>query len=217
MVRKQIRHRPKRRYTERARPQRRHRVYPRTLYFGGRCCFWTRAFLAMCSLPLALLVAAERETEGAQQGAALVVGGARGDDGDVHPADGVDLVVIDLREDQLLGDAERVVTPAVERPRVEPSEVADAGDGHAHEAVVELPHTVTAQGDLGADRVALAELETGDRLLGPGDERLLARDHREVGNRAVEQRRLLRGTADTAVEHDLLHARHLHHVAELEL
>ena len=38
----------------RARPQRRHRVYPRTLNFGVRCCFWTSAFFAMCSLPLVL-------------------------------------------------------------------------------------------------------------------------------------------------------------------
>ena len=134
IVRKQMRQRPKRLYTERARPQRRHRVYPRTLNFGVRCCFWTRAFFAISSLPLALLVAAEREPERAQECAALVVGGARGDDGDVHPTDGVDLVVVDLREDQLLGDAEGVVAPAVERPRVEPPEVADAGDRDARRA-----------------------------------------------------------------------------------
>src|SRR5258705_6700000 len=203
MVRKQMRHRPKRLYTERARPQRRHRVYPRTLNFGVRCCFWTRAFFAISAIPLALLVAAERETEGSEQCPALVVGRARGDDGDVHPADGVDLVVIDLGKDQLLGDAEGVVPPAVEGVRVEATEVADPGDRDAHEAVVELPHAIAPQGDLGADRVALAELEAGDRLLGSRDERLLARDQREVRDRTVEQRRLLRGATDTAVEDDL--------------
>jgi hypothetical protein len=46
MSRKQMRHSPKRRYTERARPQRRHRVYARTLNFGFRCCFWINAFFA---------------------------------------------------------------------------------------------------------------------------------------------------------------------------
>src|SRR4029453_12209736 len=160
-----MRQSPKRLYTERARPQRWHRVYPRTLNFGVRCCFWTRAFFAMCSLPLVLLVAAERESQCPQECAALVVGGARGDDGDVHPADGVDLVVVDLREDQLLGDAEGVVPAAVERVRVEPAEVTDARDRDAHQAVVELPHAVAPQGDLGADGVALAELDAGDRLL----------------------------------------------------
>src|SRR5947199_1136147 len=98
------------------------------------------SLLGHSSLPLALFVAAERETEGSQQRAALVVGGARGDDGDVHPADGVDLVVVDLGEDQLLGDAERVVPATVERVRVEPAEVADARNRDAHEPVVELPH-----------------------------------------------------------------------------
>src|SRR5439155_5384240 len=214
---KQIRHRPKRLYNESERPQRLHHVYPRTLNFGVCCCFWTRAFFAISSLPLALLVAAERESEGAQQSATLVVGGARGDDGDVHPADGVDLVVGDLREDQLLGDGEGVVAPAVERVRVEPAEVADAGDRDAHEPVVELPHPVAPERHLGADRVALAELEARDRLLGPGHERLLPRDQRELGDGRVDQRLLLRGAADAAVEPDLLHARHLHHVADLEL
>jgi hypothetical protein len=47
MSRKQMRHSPKRRYTARARPQRRHRVYARTLNLGFRCCFWINAFFAM--------------------------------------------------------------------------------------------------------------------------------------------------------------------------
>src|SRR6516225_7020367 len=121
--RKQTRHNPKRRYTERARPHRRQRVYARTLNFGFRCCFCTSAFFAismrslsasrdtrravvrslasnLCSRSLAsvaaslLFIPAEREAEGAQQGAALVVGGAGGDDGDVHPAHRIDLVVV---------------------------------------------------------------------------------------------------------------------------
>src|SRR6476659_1859408 len=114
----------------------------------------------MCSLPLVLLVAAERESQCPQECAALVVGGARGDDGDVHPADGVDLVVIDLGEDQLLGDAERVVAPAVERTRVEPAEVADARDRDAHQAVVEIPHPVPRM-------VTLAPIALPSRSLKP--------------------------------------------------
>ena len=45
----------------------------------------------------------------------MVVGRGGGDDRDVHAADGVDLVVVDLGEDELLGDAERVVAATVER------------------------------------------------------------------------------------------------------
>src|SRR5713101_8125704 len=140
------------------------------------------------SLPLALLVAAEREAQGTEQCPTLVVGGSGRHDGDVHTADGIDLVVVDLREDQLLRDAEGVVPPAVDRIRIASPEVADPGDRHAHETVVELPHAVAAQRGLGPDGVALPELEAGDRLLRPGDERLLPGDEREVGDRAVEQR-----------------------------
>src|SRR4051812_5324237 len=160
---------------------------------------------------------AEREPEGAQQGATLVVGAGGRADGDVHAAHRVDLVVIDLREDQLLGDTERVVAAPVERPRVEAAEVTDARDREADEPVVELPHPVAAQRHLGADRVALAELEAGDRLLGPGDHRLLAGDDAEVRDRAVEQRGLTGRQTDPAVEDDLLELWHLHDVAEAEL
>ena len=103
------------------------------------------------------------------------------------PSGCVDLVVVDLGEDQLLGDAERVVAPAVERVGRQAAEVADAGDGEADQPVEELPHAVAAQGDLGADGVALAELEAGDRLLGLGDERLLAGDDRRGRDRTFEQ------------------------------
>ena len=45
--RRQTRQSPKRLYTERARPHRRQRVYPRTLNFGVFCCFCTSAFFAI--------------------------------------------------------------------------------------------------------------------------------------------------------------------------
>ena len=45
--RRHSRQSPKSRYTDRARPQRRQRVYARTLNFGFRCCFWMRAFFAI--------------------------------------------------------------------------------------------------------------------------------------------------------------------------
>ena len=84
---------------------------PRTLNFGLRCCFSMSAFLAMYLLPFTL----EREAEGVEQGLAFGIGAGGGDDRDVHAPGRVDLVVVDLREDQLLGDAERVVAAAVER------------------------------------------------------------------------------------------------------
>ena len=50
-----------------------------------------------------------------EQRAALVVGLGGGHDRDVHALDLVDLVEVDLGEDDLLLEAERVVAAAVER------------------------------------------------------------------------------------------------------
>src|SRR5580704_7620218 len=50
-----------------------------------------------------------------------------------------ELAVIDLGEDQLLGDAEGVVPPAVERASRQAAEVTDAGNGQAEQPVEELP------------------------------------------------------------------------------
>ena len=56
---------------------------------------------------------------------AVVSGG--GHDGDVHPSDLDHLVVVDLREDELLGDPDAVVAASVESTRIQPAEVADPG------------------------------------------------------------------------------------------
>src|SRR5437899_5389958 len=56
----------------------------------------------------------ERKAEGGQEGPALGVRACRRDNRDVHAPRGVDLVVIDLGEDQLLVHPERVVAASVE-------------------------------------------------------------------------------------------------------
>src|SRR5262249_19428931 len=71
----------------------------------------------------------EGQAQMAQQGACLVVRLRRRRDGDVEAPDRLDAVVVDLREDDLLPDAERVVAAAVEGVGVETPEVADARQG----------------------------------------------------------------------------------------
>src|SRR5205807_3876524 len=100
---------------------------------------------------------------------------------DVHAPDLVDLVVIDLGEDDLFLQAQRVIAAAVERTRIEPAEIADARKGDRHQTIEELVHAVAAQGDLAADRHAFAQLELGDRLLRLGDHRLLTGDLLHLG------------------------------------
>ena len=52
---------------------------------------------------------------------------------DIHAADLVDLVILDLGEDQLLLDAEAVVASAVEGVGVDTAEVTDTGQSHVEQ------------------------------------------------------------------------------------
>src|SRR5205807_5046571 len=63
----------------------------------------------------------------------------------------------------------------------------------------------------------LTQLEGGDRLAGLGHHGLLAVDHRQVLDHVLEQRGLLGGGAHAHVDHDLLEARDLHDVGQLQV
>src|SRR5882762_4170015 len=91
---------------------------------------------------LLLSFASEREAEGVEQRSTLGVRTGGGDDRDVHAPGSVDLVVVGLREDELLGDAERVVATPVEAVGRQAAEVADPGNRQGDDAVEELPHAV---------------------------------------------------------------------------
>src|SRR5215831_17694338 len=128
----------------------------------------------------------KRKSEPPQQRAALVVVGRGGDNGHVHAALPVHLVGVDLVEHELLGEAERVITAAVELLVAEPAEVTDPGQGQRQQPVAELPHPRPAQRDVRADRHAVPELELGHRLPRPGHGGLLPGDDRQVPYRAVD-------------------------------
>src|SRR6188472_1781026 len=98
-------------------------------------------------------VGCEREAEAAQECERLLVGRLRrGRDRDVETPDRRNRVVVDLREDDLLANTERVVAAAVERARVEAAEVADARQRDRDEPVEELVHPGAAQRHARADR-----------------------------------------------------------------
>src|SRR3954454_24424739 len=162
-------------------------------------------------------VTGEGEAELAEQLATLVVVRGGGDQRDVHAALPVDAVDVDLAEHRLLVETEGVVAVAVELLGGKATEVADSGQGQRQQPVQELPHAVAAQGDLRADRHALAQLELRDGLAGPDDGRLLAGDGGQVADRAVHQLGVTGGLADAHVDHDLGQPRDLHDVGVAEL
>src|SRR5579875_3049523 len=202
-----MRHSPKRRYTARDRPHRRQRLYARVLYFGVRAWRTRWEVLAIVSYVLAggrrAAVLRERHADRLQEGEGLLVGRCRRGDRDVESADLIDLVVVDLREDDLLADPEGIVAAAVEGARVEAAEVADPRDRHRHEAVEELVCALVAQGDGHADRHALADLELGDRLARAADARPLAGDGGQLLDRGIEHLGVLLGLAHAHVDRHL--------------
>src|SRR5437588_5608491 len=150
---------------------------------------------------------AERVEQSERLGVAC---GGRGDR-DVEAANLVDRVVVDLREDDLLLDAHRVVAAAVERARVQPPEVADPRDRDRDEAIEELVAALPAQGHGHADRHALAQFEGGDRLARPAHARLLTGDRGQLIDGGFERFGVLLGLPDAHVQRDLLEPRRLHH------
>src|SRR3954468_10046283 len=162
------------------------------------------------SLDVGVALAAEGHAEGLEQRVGLAVGRGRRRDGDVEPADLVDLVVVDLGEDDLLADAEVVVAAPVEGARRQAAEVADPRDRDGHEPVEELVGALAAERHREADRHALAHLELRDRLARAADVRLLAGDRAELLGGRVEELGVLLGFADAHVERHLEQARRLH-------
>src|SRR5690606_13266903 len=124
---------------------------------------------------------AERKIERFEQRTTGLVVLRRRRDRDVHAPNRIDLIVCNLREDDLLFHAEVVIATAVERPRAQAAKVADTRHGDVHEPIQELVHTRTTQRHLAADWETLPHLEPSDGLARTRDERLLPRDLRQVG------------------------------------
>ena len=74
-----------------------------------------------------LLLPGKRHIEEAKELPCFLIGFCRGGENDVHAPDLVDLVVLDLGEDQLFFDAQRVVASSVKGIGVYAAEVTDTG------------------------------------------------------------------------------------------
>src|SRR5207244_6885058 len=87
----------------------------------------------------------EGHAEELEQTLRLLVGLRRRHDADLQPAETVHLVVVDLREGDLLPKPERVVAATVERPARRAAEVADARQREHRQALEEVPHPATPE------------------------------------------------------------------------
>src|SRR5215831_7710750 len=183
-------------------------------FFTIRRRFWSRLMTAVLAMESSVL---ERELERGEQCPGFGVGPRRRRDRDVHATERVDLVVLDLRENDLLLDAEVVIPASVEGTPRHAAEVPHARQRDRDQPVEEFVHALLAQRDHAADRVAGADLPDRDRLLGLGDHRLLPRELLHVAHRVLEDLLVGDGFADAHVQHDLLDPGDFHRglVAEL--
>lgn len=113
MFRKQMRQMPNLRKKALGRPQRGQRLYDRTLNFGFLFALAISDFLA--TVTSSVLLVFEGHTHHFQQGLTLFIGFGCGDYGNVQPLDLVNLVVLDLRENNVLFDTQGKVSSAIER------------------------------------------------------------------------------------------------------
>src|SRR5690606_10667673 len=118
----------------------------------------------------------EREVEGTQQRATLIIVTGSGGQGDIQATQSIDLVVIDFRENDLLFDTHAVVATTIEGLGIQAAEVTHARQGDRNQTIQEFVHTVATQGDLDTDRPAFTHLEACNRLASKGDDRLLTSD-----------------------------------------
>src|SRR5262249_50775882 len=183
---------------------------PRTSACASPGQFW-KAWPFVCSL------IPEGHAEMPEQGQPPLVVSGSGDEADVQPLHLLDLVVVDLREDDLLPHPEGVIALPVECLAGDALEVADPGEGNVDQPVHELVHPVVAEGDRRADGLPLAELEVGDALPGPGDHRTLAGDGPQLIHRRLQQLVVGQGLAQPHVDDDLLQAGNLVGILEAEL
>ena len=165
---------------------------------------------------LVLFSVLERQAEFAEQRIGLLVGLGRGYEGDLHAEDLGDLVDVDLREDDLLGDAEGVVALSVEL-LVDTLEIADTGKCDCDQSLQELVHPGVAQRHAHTDGHALAQLEVGDVLARTRLHGLLTGDLRQLGLGDVDELLVGDGLAHALVDDDLGELRALHDARVTEL
>lgn len=154
----------------------------------------------------------EGHAEEGEKLASLKIGAGGGGDDDVEPADFVDFIVVDFREDELFLDAEGEVAAAVEGRGFDAAEVANAREGDVHKFIEEMEHASTAEGDLAADGHTLAEFPSGEGFASASDDGFLAGDGGEVGEGGFESFGIADGVAASHVEYDFVEFGNLHDI-----
>src|SRR5574343_675548 len=106
----------------------------------------------------------ERELEGRKQSFSFCIGLRGRSDADVHTPQSIDLVVLDFGENDLFLDTHIVVTLTIKTLARDTTEVTHTRQSDGNQTIQELEHARTTEGDHATDRIAITNLEAGDRL-----------------------------------------------------
>ena len=136
---------------------------------------------------------------------------------DVHSSYFVYLIVLDLREDDLLFDTKCIVSSAIERIRVNTTEISYSWKCEVYKSVKEIVHLVTTKCGLASDSHSLTDLEVCDRILCSGDDCVLTCDSFHISNCRIEEFLILFCFADTHVYDNLYELWNFHRVLVAEL
>ena len=159
----------------------------------------------------------ERSAHESEQLACFFIGLCGGGDSDVHTAQLLDLIVIDLGEDDLFLQAHAVVAAAVECVCGNTAEVTNTGKSNVKQSVEELPHAILTQSDLNTDMHALTELEVSDGLSCDGSNSVLAGDRRDLLDNVIKCLCIILAVAAADGYNDLVDLGDLHNGLVLEL
>src|SRR5699024_8582506 len=110
-----------------------------------RLRFTSRAIMLFFAITTILgrALLAERELESVQQSTAFFVCFRGCADGDVETANDINLVVVDFREHDLFADADAVIAPAIERFRIQATEIANSRQRDIDQAIEKFIHADT--------------------------------------------------------------------------
>ena len=124
---------------------------------------------------------------------------------DIEPKVALDLIEFYLRENGLVRNPKRIITPPVKTLGRKAPEVPHIGSGDMYEPVQELPHPAASQSDPGANGLAGAHLEIRYALAGKDYAWLLTRDAGNFLDHILGcSLPLGLGRANVACHHDLL-------------
>src|SRR5262245_18826045 len=201
---------------KRPRPtQRGHRLYSRTLNLFGRSALIRRHVLANGNPPHGSTD--KRHTQQLEQSPTFLVRLRIGDERDGHPSCFLDLVRLDLRKNNLLAQAERIIAAAIEGPIRDSLEIANSRQCDMNQSVEKLVHALLPQSDHATNRNPFAQLEVSDGLFSARHYRLLSGDGGDLGYGGIENLDILRGLSESDIHGNFFQPRHLHGVLVAEL